>query len=89
MPDHLHLVATPGDAAVSLERWVAYWKSLYSREHARTGEAWQPACWDRRLRSGESYDEKWEYIRNNPVRAGLVAQPEDWPYAGEIWPLEF
>jgi len=24
--------------------------------------------------------EKWEYIRQNPVRAGLVSVPDDWPY---------
>jgi len=32
----------------------------------------------------EQNGQKWNYVRENPVRAGLVAQPEDWPYAGEI-----
>lgn len=36
------------------------------------------------MRSAESYDAKWEYVRANPVRAGLVADPDDWPYQGEI-----
>ena len=35
------------------------------------------------LRSARSYSEKWDYVRNNPVRAGLVVTPEAWPYAGE------
>jgi len=35
---------------------------------------------DRLLRSDESLSAKWEYIRQNPVRAGLVADPDEWPY---------
>ena len=45
---------------------------------------WQRGFFDHLLRSAESYGQKWNYVRENPVRAGLVAQPEDWPYAGEI-----
>jgi hypothetical protein len=41
---------------------------------------WQEGCFDRLLRSDESLSDKWEYLRQNPVRAGLVANPEDWPY---------
>jgi REP element-mobilizing transposase RayT len=41
---------------------------------------WQEGCFDRLLRSDESLSEKWEYLRQNPVRAGLVANPEDWPF---------
>ena len=36
------------------------------------------------LRSAESYGQKWNYVRENPIRAGLVKKAEDWPYAGEI-----
>jgi hypothetical protein len=32
---------------------------------------WQKGFFDHVLRSGESYTEKWHYIRDNPVRAGL------------------
>ena len=41
---------------------------------------WQEGCFDRLLRSDESLSDKWEYMRQNPVRAGLVANPEDWPF---------
>jgi REP element-mobilizing transposase RayT len=47
-------------------------------------KVWQDGFFDHMLRSSESYAEKWEYVRCNPVRAGLVSQPEDWPYQGEI-----
>jgi hypothetical protein len=28
----------------------------------------------------ESAEEKWEYIREDPVREGLVSHWSDWPY---------
>ena len=49
----------------------------------------QPDCWDRQLRSGESYSQKWQYVRNNPVRKGLVANADDWPYQGEMNVLQW
>ena len=48
------------------------------------GPAWQEGFFDHLLRSGESYAEKWNYVRMNPVRAGLIEQSEDWPYAGKV-----
>ena len=36
------------------------------------------------MRDDESYTEKWIYVRENPVRAGLVARADDWPYQGEF-----
>ena len=45
---------------------------------------WQPGFFDRILRSQESYAEKWNYVREKPVRAGLVQTAHDWPYQGEI-----
>ncbi len=37
-----------------------------------------------RLRDGENYHEKWLYVQENPVRAGLVAKPEDWLCQGRV-----
>ncbi|MDD2239660.1 MAG: transposase [Kiritimatiellae bacterium] len=48
------------------------------------GRAWQEGFFDHALRSSESYSEKWNYVRMNPVRAGLVNNAEDWPFTGEI-----
>ncbi len=32
---------------------------------------------------------KWEYVRNNPFRKGLVANADDWPYQGVLNDLEW
>ena len=49
---------------------------------------WQPGFFDHLLRTAESYEQKWHYVRENPVRKGLVDRVEDWPYQGEIVTLD-
>jgi REP element-mobilizing transposase RayT len=87
MPDHLHLFCAPGSTHISsLAGWVKYWKSLAATTWpgSRVGRLWQRDFWDTQLRIGESYAAKWEYVRRNPVRAGLVTDPDEWPYQGEL-----
>jgi putative transposase len=48
---------------------------------------WQKGFFDHVLRSTESYSEKWLYMVENSVRAGLVTDWKQWPYQGEIQPL--
>jgi hypothetical protein len=43
-----------------------------------SGPVWQEESFDHVLRSDESLKEKREYIRPNPVRKGLVMQPEEY-----------
>ena len=86
MPDHIHFFCAPNSMdAPSLERWMRFWKSVATRSLGESSATlWQRHHWDRQLRSGESYDDKWEYLRSNPVRHGLVADAGDWPYQGEL-----
>ena len=82
--------AAPGGVVcpeIELDAWVTYWKSRFSRAYGRGPGLWQPRQWDTRLRRGESYLSKWDYVRHNPVRHALVARAEDWPFQGEIFAL--
>ena len=74
---------------VPLEHWVRFWKSQFTRRHRTPGHRWQAGHWDTRLRAWERYSDKWEYVRNNPVRHGLVDRAEDWPFQGEIYELSW
>ena len=76
MPDHLHmLIGVPGDAELS--NVIRDFKRIA----AKTANIdWQRSFFDHRLRHDESETEKFEYIRQNPVRAGLIGPNEDWPY---------
>ena len=76
MPDHLHgLIAFPGSK--SMTRVMADFKAWVAKS---AGVGWQRDFFEHRLRGQESAAEKANYIRHNPVRAGLVCRPEDWPY---------
>jgi hypothetical protein len=65
-------------------KWKEWTAKRILREIGGVAPAWQPEFFDHLLRSNESKREKWTYVRENPVRAGLVIVAEDWPYAGSI-----
>ena len=79
MPDHLHaLVSFPQE--LNPTKIISNWKEIIAK---KTGVKWQRDFFDHRLRSDESHEEKANYIRQNPVRKGLVANAEDWKFVWE------
>ena len=92
MPDHLHLFVSMDDQRIMLGAWIKSLKNTGSKALRSNGipsPHWQKTFFDHLLRSGESYSEKWSYVRENPERAGLVSKTEDWPFMGEIFALEY
>jgi putative transposase len=79
MPDHIHVLAAPHDRDADVGVFSGLMKR-WTRDQARHDWRWQKGSFDRLLRSDESAAQKWVYIRENPVRAGLVQRCEDWPY---------
>lgn len=87
MPDHIHFFCAPGTGdPVLLRTWVRYWKRLSTQAAAshQLNLRWQRDCWDRQIRTGNGYTEKWDYVQRNPERAGLIEDSKDWPYRGEL-----
>jgi CTP:molybdopterin cytidylyltransferase MocA/REP element-mobilizing transposase RayT len=95
MPDHIHLLVRQGEPPrggtcseasergaqpTTLGEWVKALKAVVGGHAVK----WQRGFFDHVLRSEESEAEKWEYIRQNPVRADLVSRAKEWTYAGEI-----
>lgn len=79
MPDHLHaLLSFPGEVAMQ-EVWRS-WKRYTAKV---TGVEWQRDYFEHRIRSDESWEEKAAYIRENPVRKGLVSEAKSWPWVFE------
>jgi putative transposase len=76
VPDHVHLILNFKEE-MTMAKAIRDWKSWLARAH---GIRWQENYFDHRLRSEEQYGTKAEYVLRNPVRAGLVARPQDWPY---------
>jgi REP element-mobilizing transposase RayT len=89
MPDHVHFFMMPlSDGAKPLSSVIGKWKEWSAKQILKlSGQAaplWQTEFFDHLVRSAESRAEKWAYVRENPVRAGLVIRPEDWPFAGAV-----
>ncbi len=92
MPDHAHLFVALPSEGITLVKWVQSLRSVLGKALLRLGfekPHWQEGFFDHVLRNHESYSEKWNYVRMNPVRAGLSGTPEGWPYQGEITRLPF
>lgn len=85
MPDHIHLFVR-GGSNFNLAQWMNGLKRSISVALGASKERplWQPGFFDHVLRNDESYGQKWHYVRENPVRAGLVSQWDQWPYQGEF-----
>ena len=87
MPDHMHLFVR-GSPDFILAQWVRLLKRELSTAISIERPHWQTGFFDHVIRNSESYAQKWEYVRENPVRARLVENFESWPYQGELVRLE-
>ena len=91
MPDHVHFFARRATVAKPMADWMQMWKSVSSRQLAAALDTappiWQSDYFDRYLRSRENYEQKWNYVEQNAVRAGLIKEGEEWLYRGSIFDL--
>jgi putative transposase len=86
MPDHVHVLLTPLEAEPG--RWWSVSSILHSLKSytanqvnarlQRTGVVWMQESFDRIVRDEGEFIEKWQYIRNNPVKRGLCERAEEW-----------
>jgi REP element-mobilizing transposase RayT len=83
MPDHVHaLVVLHGEDLSAVVRRL---RSFAAREIRRAiggrGAVWARGFYDHRIRDEEDLCTHLDYIHFNPVRAGLVLAPEEWPFS--------
>jgi putative transposase len=85
MPDHVHVFCSPaGHCVRTVKDWAAYWKGQAGERLSSLRGAFQRDCWDTQMRTRGHYCRKLEYVKENPVRRGLVATAGDWRYAGRL-----
>ncbi len=84
MPDHLHLLIAP-KPTIALERAMQFIKGGFSHRFMKeTGskmEIWERSFTNHRVRDESDYEQHRRYIHLNPVRAGFVETPRDYPYS--------
>jgi len=51
------------------------------RENKREKGVWQRRFWEHCIRDEADYREHMRYCWKNPVKHGLIKNPEDWPYS--------
>lgn len=82
MPDHLHILFSPRFGDYSLADWLQRFKSYTTRvswKYGFEGKLWQRSAYDHVCRE-EKLETVLAYILDNPVRAGLVENWEEWPW---------
>jgi putative transposase len=90
MPDHVHLVLQLVDPTYSLGQVVGAIKRASGKRFHQMGyrgELWQERFYDRILRESETGLVVVNYVFENPVRAGLVSHPDEYPYCGILDPI--
>ena len=92
MPDHVHALVQPlivkeggaydlGEILHSVKSFSAH---RINQQRRTSGSVWQDERFDRIVRDEKELNEKWQYIRNNPVKNGLSERPEDYPWFYEV-----
>ncbi len=84
MPNHVHVLVRI-DEGTRLGELISAWKSYTARrfevpQGIGYRPRWQRGYWDRFIRDEAHFRDAVRYIAYNPVKAGLVEQPEAWPY---------
>lgn len=82
--NHVHFVTTPLPP-FELSEIMHSIKSFSSLEInrllSRSGPLWERESFDHMIRSVEHFEEICSYVEQNPVKAGLCAQPEEWQFS--------
>ena len=83
MPDHVHLLLRP-NVEYTLSRIMKGIKGVSARQinqlRGQAGTVWQDESWDRIVRDAAEFEEKLQYMAENPIKAGLARVIEEYPY---------
>jgi putative transposase len=90
MANHVHVLAEPLATLAKITHQVkgatAFRANLILARTRR--RFWQDESFDRWVRNPAEWEKTKKYIENNPVAAGLVRRPEDWPWSSASRPLK-
>ncbi len=83
MPDHLHLLLAIYDE-MTIEKAMQLIKGRFSyrlsHEYGYKGEVWQRGFTEEQIMNRGSFEKHTEYIAQNPVKEGIVASADEFPF---------
>jgi putative transposase len=87
MPNHVHMIFQPLciEGKPKPLAWIMQSLKRYTAREAnkilkRHGSFWQAESYDHVIRDADEYERILHYVRQNPVKAGLVRHAGDWPW---------
>ena len=84
MPNHVHVliqILPPHSLGDVVKTWKAVVARYVNEKMNRFGPVWQREYWDRWVRDAAHYANAVNYIRNNPIKAGLSPVFACWPWS--------
>jgi putative transposase len=83
MPNHIHVLLDP---LLPLHRITRGMKGASARDanralHRQGQPFWQDESFDHWIRNSSQFERIRAYIEHNPVKAGLVKRPDQWPWS--------
>jgi REP element-mobilizing transposase RayT len=87
MPNHVHTLFTPlkgFDVGGIAHSWKSFTANKCNQHLGRAGSFWHKEPFDRYIRNERHFLNAFQYIENNPVKAGLCEKPEDWLWSSAL-----
>jgi putative transposase len=85
MDNHFHFLITPelGQSLSVLMKWIKMVIAIrWNHKYGETGHLWGDRFFSREIIDDEDFITVYNYIDQNPVKAGIVEHPEDWSWGG-------
>lgn len=84
MPNHVHVLVTPSvrhPLSDLVHSWKSFTSNAINRLLGRSGTLWEREAFDHLVRSERDLVRLLAYVEQNPVAAGLCAEPGQWEFS--------
>lgn len=81
MDTHHHLVVQSARISDGMKALNGGHSRAFNRRHGRRGALFESRFTDRLIQNDEHLEAAVQYVEWNPVSAGMVERPDDWPWS--------
>jgi putative transposase len=88
MPNHIHLLITPsnGENLSRIVQWIkTKFAKIWNGIHGSQDHLWGERFFSRAMKDLDEYIVAYNYIDQNPVKAGLANSPVEWEASGAFY----